>query len=473
MVGFVFFDVETTGLRKPFDQIVHFAAIRTDADLNELERFEVRSRLLSHVVPNPAALLTNRLRISQLTDKDQLSHYEMVRQIRATLLRWSPAIVLGYNSIKFDEEMLRQAFYQTLHDPFLTSKHGNARMDVLNLAHAASANSPYCLTIPTGPEGRPTFKLEHLAAANGIQHDRAHDAMADVHATLHLCRQVRDAAPEVWSRAIRFSNKATVRDFVEAEDCFWLTEFFRNEATHAAVVCLGAHPTDVNARLCLNTSADIDGLRGCSDEELRELCRAKPSPIRSIRINAAPAIGALFEIPLELTVQFEADDAEARAREVKGDPALTSRLIAAYANAWPPREKPAFVEERIFDGFYGDEDSERTGWFHDRPWDDRPKLLDMFEDDRLPELAGRLIFHERRSALPEALRSQIERQFLVNLLGPGGTGFGLSEALSETERLLALAPSPILEEYRSYLVDRIERVTTYRQKVYPDLASAA
>ena len=65
-LSFVFFDTETTGLKHGFDQIVHFAAIRTDANLNEIERFEARSRLLPHVLPHPAALRTNGLPIGRL-----------------------------------------------------------------------------------------------------------------------------------------------------------------------------------------------------------------------------------------------------------------------------------------------------------------------------------------------------------------------------------------------------------------------
>ena len=67
-MSFVFFDTETTGLKRGFDQILHFAAIRTDANLNEVARFETRSRLQPHVLPHPLALRTNGLPIEWLTD---------------------------------------------------------------------------------------------------------------------------------------------------------------------------------------------------------------------------------------------------------------------------------------------------------------------------------------------------------------------------------------------------------------------
>ncbi|MFT7573222.1 MAG: exodeoxyribonuclease-1 [Paracoccaceae bacterium] len=53
---FVFYDTETTGTDTAFDQMLQFGAIRTDDDLNEIDRFEIRCMLLPHVVPAPMAL---------------------------------------------------------------------------------------------------------------------------------------------------------------------------------------------------------------------------------------------------------------------------------------------------------------------------------------------------------------------------------------------------------------------------------
>ena len=37
---YLFYDLETTGLNPCFDQVLQFAAIRTDLSLNEIERHE-------------------------------------------------------------------------------------------------------------------------------------------------------------------------------------------------------------------------------------------------------------------------------------------------------------------------------------------------------------------------------------------------------------------------------------------------
>jgi exodeoxyribonuclease-1 len=65
---FVFYDTETTGTNTSFDQILQFAAIYTDEDFNELDRLEVRSRLLPYIVAAPGALLINGVSVERLHD---------------------------------------------------------------------------------------------------------------------------------------------------------------------------------------------------------------------------------------------------------------------------------------------------------------------------------------------------------------------------------------------------------------------
>jgi exodeoxyribonuclease I len=144
MVAIVFYDTETIGVEAPFDQTIQFAAIRTDAELNELDRFEVRSRLQLHIVPACEALVMNRATAARLTDAALPSHYEMAKAIHTKLHLWSPALFMGYNSLVFDEHFLRQALYQTLHPPYLTNTNGNSRSDVLRMLQAACVYATGC-----------------------------------------------------------------------------------------------------------------------------------------------------------------------------------------------------------------------------------------------------------------------------------------------------------------------------------------
>ena len=67
-MGFVFFDTETSGLSPPFDQILQFAAVHTDHDLVEIERFEVRSKFVPTRSPSQLPETPSNGRRSNMSD---------------------------------------------------------------------------------------------------------------------------------------------------------------------------------------------------------------------------------------------------------------------------------------------------------------------------------------------------------------------------------------------------------------------
>jgi exodeoxyribonuclease-1 len=469
-MSFVFFDTETTGLKRGFDQILHFAAILTDADLNEIDRFEVRSRLLPHVLPHPSALQTNALSIDQISDPQLGSHYDMVTRIQQALLAASPAIFIGFNSIRFDEEMLRNALFQCLYPAYLTSKFNNCRADALSLAMAADAVSPAQLVVPRDANGNRTFRLQALAAANGITHSRAHDALSDAQATLELCRLVRLRAPELWQRFVRFSNKAGVAAFADTEDGFILTEFFGGQAYHTPVVCIGNDPDMPNGRLCLSLDEDIDQLASMADAELASYLAAKPSPVRRFRVNAAPTLTALFDAPDHMLGGPVWTDIEARALRIKADVALRDRLVAAYRANRTPYPLSPHLEERLYDGFPGFDDEMRAASFHDVPWQERLAIVESFEDERLRWFGLRLIYFEARACLPEGTRATIEGRLADQLRGDGTGALTYDQALAETAKLLEelQGPQDLLRRYHNYLTERsIRTAAAHRAGLTP------
>jgi exodeoxyribonuclease-1 len=382
---------------------------------------------------------------------------------------WSPSIFVGYNSIRFDEEMLRHALFQTLHPAYLTSNHSNSRADVWGLVMAAAAVSPACLNVPISPEGRPIFRLEQLALANGVAHEQAHNALSDVVATLELCRLVHQRSPELWQRFVRFSKKATVADFVEAEDGFMLTEFFANQAYHAPVVCIGRDPDQANGRFCLNLNGDVDRFAAMTDNELRTELAHKPCPVRRLRINSAPTLTALYDAPEVMLDGVDIDAIEARARRVKDDPALCSRLVSAYISTREPRTPSRHAEERLYDGFPGPQDEARMVEFHDADWGDRLSIIQCFDDERLRFFGLRLLYFEARSVLPETLRLELECALSGRLVDDDAGGLTLEQALREIDETPSDGASDaggLLADYRTYLVGRIARVADFRVKQF-------
>ena len=149
-MGFIFYDLETTGLSPEFDQPLQFAAIRTGADFVEQERVNIRCQLAPHILPSPQALLVTKVTPDQLTDPSLPSLLEFAQQVAELTARWAPAIWAGFNTMKFDEEVLRQTFYQNLlPNVYATQFNGNTRFDILPAIYATYVRDPDCLAWST------------------------------------------------------------------------------------------------------------------------------------------------------------------------------------------------------------------------------------------------------------------------------------------------------------------------------------
>jgi exodeoxyribonuclease-1 len=142
--NFIFFDVETSGINKYFGQIFQFAAILTDENFTVLDRFEIRSKRMSHIIPEPGALLVTGILPTQL-ENAKYTYYEFSSLIREKMLEWSPATFCGYNSLKFDEPFMRSMYYQNLYSPYLSQTNGNKRIDILPMVFAMEHLFPEAL----------------------------------------------------------------------------------------------------------------------------------------------------------------------------------------------------------------------------------------------------------------------------------------------------------------------------------------
>jgi exodeoxyribonuclease-1 len=127
MNSYLFYDIETTGLNITFDQILQFSAIRTDMMLNEIERHTIKVQLRPDVIFSPNAMIVNRISITD--SKQGICEFEAVRQIHE-LLNKSGTISFGYNTLGFDDDILRFSFHRNLLPPYTHQyKNGCYRMD--------------------------------------------------------------------------------------------------------------------------------------------------------------------------------------------------------------------------------------------------------------------------------------------------------------------------------------------------------
>src|SRR3989344_4810230 len=182
---YLFYDIETSGLNRCFDQVLQFAAIRTDENFNELETHEWWVKINPDCIPSPKAMITHRL---PLTDINQgLTEYEAIQKIHA-LFNQPETITLGYNTLGFDDEFLRFGFYRNLLPPY-THQYANGcyRMDIYPIAVMYYLFSPDSIQWPL-IENKISLKLEHLNAVNQWVTGSAHHALVDVKATIALAK---------------------------------------------------------------------------------------------------------------------------------------------------------------------------------------------------------------------------------------------------------------------------------------------
>lgn len=462
-MSFVFYDTETTGISAPFDQILQFAAIRTDSDFNEIERFEIRCRLLPYVVPAPGAMHTTKITVAQLTDPLLPSHYEMVRKIREKFLSWSPCIFVGYNSLEFDENLLRQALYKTLHSPYLTNMKGCSRSDVMKIGQAISLFCPDAVKFPKGNKTPLSFKLGAVAAANGIDLNNAHDAMADVEATISLCKLFMSKAPEVWSTCMRLSQKAAAIDYVNSENIFCFAGYNRGRSYASIVTPIGSNSENPAEFYVYDLSINPEDLSSLSDEKLASRLNKSPKPIKKLKCNSLPMLMTAAEsLNITSAKEYQIEELENRAEFLRSNANLKARLISMFENSQPEWEESPHVEEQIYKKFYDKEDEKLLEEFHNVPWEQRFVILNKLKDDRLKTMGLKLIYVERPDLFNEAASREHNKVMIISrLLGANDNSrwMTLQKAIQEIEELMAANPDSIefLVEHKRYLLERLQQ----------------
>ena len=438
-MAFVFYDTETTGTDTAFDQIVQFGAIRTDDDLNELDRYEIRCRLAPHIVPAPGALKVTQVTPSMLTDPSLPSHFEAMQLIHAKMKEWSPAIFLGYNSISFDENLMRQAFYQTLQPIYLTNTGGNARGDVMRMLHATNIFVPNVVAVPLKDDGKPTFKLDMLAPANGFAHQDAHEAIADVEATIYMSQLMRDRVPEIWLTMIDHASKQNTIRFIEENDVFAMADVYFGRSYSWLVTSCGSNPGYNAENAAFDLSFSPDDYFDLSVEELIGLLKGSPKPIRVIRANSQPILMP-EAMALEETngTVLSSGEIRRRADQIRSNEDFHARVGQALANRYEDEEPSPYVEKKIYDGFPSNSDETIMAKFQTADWQDRLELGKQLGDARLRDLARRQIYFEQPELLSDTVRQELDAWLSDRLLtaDPDVPWRTIPEALEEVDELL-------------------------------------
>ena len=444
---FLWHDYETFGLNPRRERPSQFAGIRTDAELNEIgEPVMLYCQPANDYLPDPASCLLTGI-TPQICLERGVPEHEFAAQIEA-LLAAPDTIGVGYNSIRFDDEVTRYLFWRNLIDPYAREwQNGCGRWDIQDVVRMAYALRPDGIVWPRKPDDRkpgdasatrPSFKLEDLARANGLLHEAAHDALSDVRATIALARLIRTAQPKLFEFCLSLHKKDRVAAELgfptspqTAQPFLHVSGMFAPERGCLAVMWpLATHPSNKNELLAWDLAYDPSELPLLDVATLRERLFTKQSdlpegvqrlPIKSVHLNKSPmVVKKLKTLTVEMAAKWSIDIDAALANAEK------ARALPDMSAIWPDlfnraKIESSDVDEDLYGGFIGNADRRRLNQLRELSPAELAVSRVGFDDDRLAELVFRYRARNFPQTLSEADAERWEAHRAARLLeGEGG-----------------------------------------------------
>jgi exodeoxyribonuclease-1 len=395
--SFFWHDYETFGRVPRRDRPVQFAGVRTDLELDEIDEPVMwHCQPPTDTLPDPESVLLTGI-TPQHAQTHGLAEHEFAARIEAELAR-PGTIGCGYNSLRFDDEVTRFLFWRNLLDPYAREwRNGCSRWDLLDTVRACWSLRPEGLQWPRHDDGRPSFKLEHLTAANGVAHADAHDALADVRATLALARLIRAAKPQLWEFCLRLRHKEAVWSEIGVDRPFvHLSGRYPVERGCLAVVWpLAPHPRNRNELIVWDLAHDPSELSTLDLATARQRLFTRADelpegmsrlPVKTIHVNKSPVVVGNLRVVAPVAQRWRIDLDQAR-RHADRAAAVAPAAAALWRELFArPAEPAPDVDEDLYGGFVGDADRRALDRLRAAPASPRAPA---FEDPRLEELVFR------------------------------------------------------------------------------------
>ncbi|MCH1918889.1 exodeoxyribonuclease I [Shewanella sp. A3A] len=414
-------DYETFGATPATDRPAQFAGIRTDMDLNIIGEPETfYCQIAPDYLPAPEAILITGI-TPQLANSKGMPETEFMGKIHQ-LFSVPNTCVAGYNSLRFDDEVTRYGFYRNFIDPYAREwQHGNSRWDIIDLVRACYALRPDGINWPTREDGSPSFKLEHLTAANGLGHEKAHDAMSDVYATISLAKLIKERQPRLFDYYFNLRKKQRAGDLIDVLNMTPLvhvsSKIPASQGCATLIAPLAYHPTNKNAIICINLALDVQPLLDLDVEQLRErmyTARADlaedelPVGIKLVHLNKCPFIAPAKTLTDERAAALGFDKAFAREqfKRLKNAQYVRQKLTELF-------ESESFKETTDPDvmlysgGFFSPADKAKMEMIRNTAPQNLAALELNFDDARLPEM----LFRYRARNYPNTLSDAENRKW--------------------------------------------------------------
>jgi len=422
--SFYFHDFETFGTHPALDRPAQFAGVRTDADFNIIEEPRViYCRPADDYLPQPEAVMITGI-TPQLALSKGLNEAEFTAQIHQAFSVPGTCIV-GYNNIRFDDEVSRNIFYRNFYDPYAYSwQNGNSRWDLLDVMRACYALRPDGINWPENDDGFPSFRLEHLTRANGVEHENAHDAMADVYATIAMAKKVKQAQPRLFDYLLEHRNKHKINALIDIPTMAPLVHvsgmFGAARGNTSWVAPIAWHPENKNAVIVCDLAGDMAPLLELDADQMRERLYTRrddlppgqsPLPIKLLHINKCPVLAPAKTLLPENADRLDIDRARClqNLQILRQNTQIREKVVALYAEA-EPFTPSLDVDARLYDGFFGEADRSTMRIIQQTAPENLPALDLRFQDSRLEEL----LFRFRARNYPATLNDDEQRRWLAH-----------------------------------------------------------
>lgn len=396
----IFYDLETSGTNPRYDRIMQFAAQRTDMALQPIgQPYNFIIQLSPDVLPSPEAILVTGI-TPQVTLDEGITEAEFLEVFTKEIAIPNTTFV-GFNSVRFDDEFMRFLHYRNFYDPYEWAwKDGKSRWDVLDLVRMTRALRPDGVQWPFTPHGTPTNRLELLTRVNDIQHDDAHDALSDVHATLAVAQLIAKCQPKLFDYLFKLRGKKTVATLVESSKPFvyssgrYPSEFHKTTVAHY----VGPIQDQSDAVVVFDLRHSPYDFLSNSVEELASNWKRRYSerdieiPVKILKYNRCPAIAPLQVVDTTSAERIKIDLQQidkhtkelVRMKEkVYSHAESVLELLQEHQQETLFSDDEAEVDTRLYEGFFSSKDSSLMRKVHSS----HPSKLDVdafpFEDERL------------------------------------------------------------------------------------------
>ncbi|GAB1263507.1 exodeoxyribonuclease I [Aurantivibrio infirmus] len=461
-------DYETWGEVPNLDKPSQFAGVRTNEELEIVgDPLSIYCQPASDCLPKPEACL-----VTGITPQHALKHglpdYEFMAKIHRELSRPGTCGV-GYNSIRFDDEVTRNGLFRNFYDPYEREwRNGNSRWDIIDVVRLTYALRPEGIEWPRHEDGSPSFRLEELSKANKLVHESAHDALSDVYATIALAKLVKNKQPGLYDYAYKLRDKKNVADLIDLSSRKPLlhisSRYPASQACAALVVPLAMHPENKNGVIVYDLSASPSLLSDLSVEEISERLFTRREdldegvervPLKVVHLNKSPILTTpkLVDAKIAERIKLDKNICEKHWQEIK-DLDLTEKLHAVFSsNQFSESNDP---EQSLYQGFLDNRDKKTMMDVRAASAKTLANTTFSFYDKRLPEL----LFRYRARNFPDSLSEQEKLQWREYLKirfndSDGATGQSVKVFREKIESLLndgtlSAEKKEVLKELLSY-----------------------